>query len=378
MTAWSVPWDLTLRERLALLKEGTHRVAYFAPAPDSGSFRYRCYNMAQALNHGSTAVSASYFYLTDLQHLDNLADFADSLVIFRSPYDTDVDRVITRFRRAGKKVFFDVDDLIFDSRFAPLVTSNLNYKLFGKEIAAWFSFISNVGSALSLCDHVITTNSYIAERVKEFSGLPVSVVPNFINQEQRTISDKLFESRNLRTGPGLSLGYFSGSHSHAKDFAVAEKGVVDFLQESPSSTLTLLGHLDLTDELEKVKTQIVRKPFMDFVELQSAIADVDVSLSPLQSSPFTFSKSELKFFEAAVVGTVTVATPTPVFTQAINHEVSGYLSGASQWSEQLHAIAALTSTQRDSITRAARTSALQNYTGEALATTIEALFFDAK
>ena len=201
MTAWSVPWDLTLRERLALLKEGTHRVAYFAPAPDSGSFRYRCYNMAQALNHGSTAVSASYFYLTDLQHLDNLADFADSLVIFRSPYDTDVDRVITRFRRAGKKVFFDVDDLIFDSRFAPLVTSNLNYELFGKEIAAWFSFISTVGSALSLCDHVITTNSYIAERVKQFSGLPVSVVPNFINQEQRTISDKLFESRNLRTGP---------------------------------------------------------------------------------------------------------------------------------------------------------------------------------
>ena len=378
MTAWSIPWDLTLRERLALLKEGTHRVAYFAPAPDSGSFRYRCYNMAQALNHGSTAASASYFYLTDLQHLDNLADFADSLVIFRSPYDTDVDRVITRFRRAGKKVFFDVDDLIFDSRFAPLVTSNLNYKLFGKEIAAWFSFISNVGSALSLCDHVITTNSYIAERVKEFAGLPVSVVPNFINQEQRTVSDKLFESRNPKTGPGLYLGYFSGSHSHAKDFAVAEKGIVDFLQESPSSTLTLLGHLDLTDGLEKVKTQIVRKPFMNFMELQSAIADVDVSLSPLQSSPFTFSKSELKFFEAAVVGTVTVATPTPVFTQAIDHEVSGYLSGASQWSEQLHTIAALSSAERDSITREARTSALQNYTGEALATTIEALFVDAK
>jgi glycosyltransferase involved in cell wall biosynthesis len=334
--------------------------------------------MAQALNHGSTAASASYFYLTDLKHLDNLADFADSLVIFRSPYDTDVDRVITRFRRAGKKVFFDVDDLIFDSRFAPLVTSNLNYELFGKEIAAWFSFISNVGSALSLCDHVITTNSYIAERVKEFAGLPVSVVPNFINQEQRTVSDKLFEARNPKTGPGLSIGYFSGSHSHAKDFAVAEKGIVDFLQESPSSTLTLLGHFDLTDGLEKVRNQIVRKPFMNFMELQSAIADVDVSLSPLQSSPFTFSKSELKFFEAAVVGTVTVATPTPVFTQAINHEVSGYLSGASQWSEQLHTIAALTSAQRDSITREARTSALQNYTGEALATTIEALFFDAK
>jgi len=377
MTAVSPPWDLTLRERLALLKEGTHRVAYFAPAPDSGSFRYRCYNMTQALNHGSPAVSASYFFLTDLGHLDNLADFADSLVIFRSPYDTDVDRVITRFRRAGKKVFFDIDDLIFDSRFAPLVTSNLNYKLFGKEIAQWFSFISNVGSALSLCDHVITTNAYIAERVKEFANLPVSVIPNFLNQEQRAVSDTLFESRKVSPGPGLTLGYFSGSHSHAKDFAVAEKGVVDFLLASPSSTLTLLGHLDLTDELEKVQAQIVRKPFMNFVELQSAIAGVDVSLSPLQSSPFTFSKSELKFFEAAVVGTLTIATPTPVFVHAINHKVTGYLSGASQWGEQLLTIAALTPSQRDTITQQARTSALENYTGEALAPTIEAVFLDA-
>jgi len=116
---------------------------------------------------------------------------------------------------------------------------------------------------------------------------------------------------------------------------------------------------------------------MNFVELQSAIAGVDVSLSPLQSSPFTFSKSELKFFEAAVVGTLTIATPTPVFVHAINHKVTGYLSGASQWGEQLHTIAALTPSQRDTITQQARTSALENYTGEALAPTIEAVFLDA-
>ena len=61
--------------------------------------------MSQALNNGSKEVSASYFYLSDLQHIENLADYADSLVIFRTPYDTDVDRVMTRFRRAGKKVF---------------------------------------------------------------------------------------------------------------------------------------------------------------------------------------------------------------------------------------------------------------------------------
>ena len=151
--------------------------------------------MSQALNNGSKEVSASYFYLSDLQHIENLADYADSLVIFRTPYDTDVDRVMTRFRRAGKKVFFDIDDLVFDVRFAPLVTSNLNYKLFGKDIDQWFAFISNIGACLSLCDHVITTNSYIAQRLAEFVDLPVSVIPNFLNEEQLTVSAPLWESR---------------------------------------------------------------------------------------------------------------------------------------------------------------------------------------
>ena len=377
MTPSTTPWDLSLRERLALLKPHTHRVAYFAPKPDAASFRYRCYNMSQALNNGSKEVSASYFYLSDLQHIENLADYADSLVIFRTPYDTDVDRVMTRFRRAGKKVFFDIDDLVFDVRFAPLVTSNLNYKLFGKDIDQWFAFISNIGACLSLCDHVITTNSYIAQRVSEFVDLPVSVVPNFLNEEQLAVSGPLWESKTHTQEPGLSLGYFSGSHSHAKDFAVAEQGIIDFLRTSPASTLTLLGHLDITEELASLRSQIITKPFMSFLELQAAIAGVQVNLSPLQSSPFTFSKSELKFFEAAVVGTITVASPTPVFTDAIDHGVTGFLAGASSWQEQLDAISELHQNQKMNIIETARGRALARFTASAVIGDLEKILTPA-
>jgi len=374
MTSRSQPWDIPLRERLGLLKEGTHRVAYFAPKADSGSFRYRCYNMTQALNAGSKRVSTSYFFLTDLPHIDDLSDYADSLVVFRTPYDTDIDRVITRFRRGGGKVFFDIDDLVFDVRFAPLVTSNLNYKLFGKDIDQWFAFIANIGACLSLTDHVITTNTYIADRVKDFADLPVSVVPNFMNNEQIEASNTVWESRTTRKTAGLRLGYFSGSHSHAKDFAVAEKGVVDFLKGSPSSTLTVLGHLQLTPALSEVESQIRTRPFMNFIELQSAVADVDVALSPLQSSPFTFSKSELKFFESAAVGTLTLASPTPVFRGAFEHGVSGFLSGSSQWGQRLSEIEALPPEKRSDIVSTARTVALTRHTGAAQVPVLEELF----
>jgi glycosyltransferase involved in cell wall biosynthesis len=377
MTASPEPWNLSLRQRLAMLKEGTHRVAYFAPKPDAASFRYRCYNMSQALNTGSEDVSASYFFLSDLDHLDNLADLADSLVVFRTPYDTDVDRVMTRFRRAGKKVFFDIDDLVFDVKFAPLVTSNLNYKLWGKDIDQWFAFISNIGACLKLCDHVITTNSYLAERVTDFSGLPVSVIPNFVNEEQSAVSATVRGRKNGDERSGLKIGYFSGSHSHAKDFAVAQSGIIDFLARSPHSTLTLLGHLELPQELSDFGARIIKKPFMNFLELQGAIADVDVNLAPLQSSPFTFSKSELKFFEAALVRTLTIASPTPVFAQAISDGVNGFLAGASEWASQLQRASDLSGKDRKLVASRAHQFSEQTYTGAAARPALEKLFMGA-
>ena len=369
------PWDKSVRERLAMLTPDTHRVAYFAPKPDSASFRYRCYNTTQALNTHSTAVSASYFFLSDLAHIADLSEYADSLVVFRTPYDTDAHRLITQFVRAGKKVFFDIDDLVFDVAFAPLVTSNLNYKLWGKDIDQWFAFIANIGACMKLTDQVITTNSYIAERASEFSGLPVSVIPNFLNHEQLEVSAR--EREKNRPGAnrrGLSLGYFSGSHSHAKDFAVAADDIAQFLLSSPDSTLTVLGHLDLPQELERVSHQVIRQGFLSFIDLQSAVASVDVNVVPLQLSPFTFSKSELKYFEAAVVDTVTMATPTPLFSSIIEDGRNGFLAPAGQWAAKLHEVESLSHTQREAIIESARQHALSTYTPEAMAEELERLF----
>jgi glycosyltransferase involved in cell wall biosynthesis len=362
---------------MALLRKGTHRVAYFAPKPDAGSFRYRCYNTTQALNRHSSEVSASYFFLSDLAHISNLSDYADSLVVFRTPYDTDVHRVVSQFSRAGKSVFFDIDDLVFDVAFAPLVTSNLNYKLWGKDIDQWFAFIANIGATMKLSHHVITTNNFIADRVSDYSGLPVSVIPNFLNDEQLEVSEKIrARQKNATRVPGIALGYFSGSHSHTKDFAVASIAISNFLKSSPTSTLTVLGHLDLPTELEAVRSQVTRRPFMNFLELQHAIAAVDVNLVPLQLSPFTFSKSELKYFEAAAVETVTMATPTPLFASVIGDGVNGFLANTGQWERKLREFEMLEPDVRRGIARKAKVHSLAHYTPETIAPRLARLFVE--
>jgi glycosyltransferase involved in cell wall biosynthesis len=56
---------------------------------------------------------------------------------------------------------------------------------------------------------------------------------------------------------------------------------------------------------------------------------------PLQSNVFSNSKSELKYFEAAIVETPTLATPTYSFRLAIEDGVNGYLVDAYDWEDRI-------------------------------------------
>ena len=62
-----------------------------------------------------------------------------------------------------------------------------------------------------------------------------------------------------------------------------------------------------------------------------AIAETDINLAPLEpGNPFCEAKSELKFFEAAIVGVPTIASATEPFAAAIEDGVSGLLATDTQ------------------------------------------------
>ena len=368
-------WNHSLAQRLALLRKGTYRVAYLAPKPDLGTFRYRAFNPTEALKSSSTH-SASYFFYSDLALLDDLSSWADALVLVRAPYDQRLDSIYRQFRNVGKKVYFDIDDLVFDSRYATLVASNLGYELQEEELNQWSAFISNTGLALSRADEIITTNDYLAARIRDFVELPIHVVPNTFNSYQHTRSEAL----PVRTpGPqGLSLGYFSGSHSHVLDFGVVASALVAFLSHSPHSRLTVVGHLALPAELETFTERITRLPFMDFLELQQAICEVDVNIVPLQSSDFTSGKSELKYFEAGLVSTPTLASRTPVFEAAISEGKTGFLADSGTWLDRLHEIEGFSPERRQAVGEAARLDAHKRYSPESLVEHLTAVFGQEK
>ena len=52
---------------------------------------------------------------------------------------------------------------------------------------------------------------------------------------------------------------------------------------------------------------------------------------PLQKNKFTNCKSELKYFEAGIVETISCATPTYVYQENIKSGYNGFLCDQGQW-----------------------------------------------
>ena len=329
------PWLQPLAQRLRMLAAGRRRVAYFYERPDNSTFRYRVYNMAQVLNDQPGEVSASYFFLDDLAELEQIADVADMLVICRTRYDDRVAGLVTAFKSRGKKVLYDTDDLVFNVAYAHLLMSTLDVDPRDwREWDHWFAYTSRLGATLRLCDGAIGTNDFLAAQISEFAQIPAAVVPNFMNREQLELSDRLFAAKRTAL-PGESglrhLGYFSGSPSHNRDFAMAAPALETLLEEDPGLGVVVVGYIEPGPSLARFGDRVKKYPFQDFVNLQRLIGSVEFNLMPLQYNVFTNCKSELKYFEAAVVGTPSIASPTATYQAAIEHGRNGWLAQAHQW-----------------------------------------------
>lgn len=359
------PWLSSTQERLSLLARGERRVAYYYEEPNSSTFRYRAYNMAQLLNaQPGNHYAGSYFFRRDLVAMQDIVDRADVLVVCRSGYEHRLVRLMDRFARQGKPVLFDVDDLVIDTRHAHLLIGTLGLDKDDPHVwDDWFGMIARMRATLEHCDGVITTNPFLAERIRECTGKPVAVVPNFMNREQLAVSQRLWSAKQdggFASDPPVTLGYFSGTPSHRLDYALVEPAIARLMQRQPRLGLMLVGFIEPGPVLARFAARIQRQPFVDWIKLQQLVASVEVNLMPLQSNVFTDCKSPLKYFEAAAVGTVSVASPTVNHLACIDDGVNGCIARGHEWEERIDALLADPAAYRAMAERA-RADALQRH-----------------
>jgi glycosyltransferase involved in cell wall biosynthesis len=363
---YSDPWDIGFDERLGALRSGSPRIAYYYAEPDTSTFRYRVFNMIEALDKSNAGASSSWLTAADGVGALEAVESADTLVVCRAMYTPHIAAVIARAKALDKRVVFDVDDLVFDPRFTHLIMETLDQTVDEEGLMHWFGRIARLTETLRHCDYAIATTDYLADRIRDVHDIETSIVPNFLNRAQLEVSERVMKEK-IATGFArdgrIHLGYFSGTPTHNRDFAIIEPAVARLLDDDPRIHLLVVGFLDLGEHLLRHRHRVQMLPLQDFLNLQRLMGQVEINLVPLQDNEFTNCKSELKYFEAAVVGTVTVASPTYAFRRAISHGATGFLARSFEWEPMLrHAIEKLDDLPR--IAQAAAEDAVVRYAPE--------------
>lgn len=98
----------------------------------------------------------------------------------------------------------------------------------------------------------------------------------------------------------------------------------------------IAGILDIPEEFKEFKDRVIAHPFMNWKELPSLIAEMDINLAPIEESIFNEAKSENKWVEAALVRVPTIASKVGAFDRMIENGKTGVLCTSNEeWYTQL-------------------------------------------
>ena len=338
------PWDVPFDVRRSWLEGADRTIAYLYELEDTSTFRYRVFNMVEALRADvGGAMTASWFTSRDFRIDQSFIDRSDVLVICRTRYDDAVARLVERARARGVTVLFDIDDLVIDPTYihfimdalgvSPDVEQNWDY---------WFAYVGRLRATLDLCDGAIATTRTLADHVGQVTGdLPCDVIPNFLNRRQTEVSDvvrAIKRSNRYERDGRVLMGFLSGSPTHRRDFELASPALAAAMGRHRDLDLRIVGFVELNDHLAPFVDRIERVPLQDYFNLQRVAAECEVCIVPLVMNSFNACKSELKFFEAGIVGCPVLASPTPSYAGAITDGIDGFLAMPHSWHERIEAV----------------------------------------
>lgn len=253
-----------------------------------------------------------------------------SIVIYRSSLYRQTEEIVKRAHKYHKKVFYDIDDYIFNYT----GIRNLGF-LSGEDYVDFEAYTVGIRKSMDLCDAYIVSTENLRKAVeKDFPGKEVVVNRNVASLEMLTISKGI--EKEYYGDEKIVLGYFSGSKTHDADFQRIKNVILDIMAQDARVHLLIGGQIELPSEFNKVYERIERFAFVDWRKLPALIAKADINLMPLEDTFFHACKSENKWMEAALVHVPTIASRNSELELAIEDGVNGYLcNNEEDWRKKM-------------------------------------------
>ena len=307
------------------------RVVLVSGEPHTPGHQYRVVRLAEAIDRlgGRTTVldvdeaaGARVGELTD----------SDAVILWRTTWSAEIRTIFRRAWQSGAAVIFDVDDLMVDPDMATLDTID-GIRTQGLTEDAVRGMYSLVRRCAETADACICTTEELATPLRRM-GKITHVVPNGFDDETYVRSRLAVRRQASGVSDGLCrIGYASGSRTHQRDFATMAEPVAEVMRAHAHTRLVLFRNAFDLDEFpmfDDLRDQIEWRDIVPLADLPAELARLDVNLAPLEvGNPFCEAKSDLKYFEAALVDVPTVASPTGPFRRAIDHGVTGFLADSA-------------------------------------------------
>lgn len=315
--------------------------------------RYRVLNKAEQLRKHGFEVKVTN--LSDFQL--SMAQNASHIIIYRSPISPELLRLCHLAKDYGKPVFFDIDDLVFDT----VYTDQLSYTqgLNPVEKGNYDAGVRNYGYMLENCDGAITSTNQLQEELKKYQST-VLLNRNLASDELISISSQSLKDYS-QVSDVVKIGYFSGSISHNENFELIKPAIKQLLKKYSNVQLHIVGILDIPKDMKPFGNQIVTHDYVDWDKLPALISEVDINLAPLVDSIFNRAKSEIKWIEAALVKVPTVASKIGAFSDMVIDGETGLLATDDQWFDKLEALV-LAPESRQKLAESAYRAVLENCT----------------
>lgn len=310
------------------------RSVCFIVGIDGAPLRYRTLLPAEAL--ALVGVSSEVRWYRD-PDVSTVALAADAVVLYRVPATVEVLDLVERVRERGRPVLFDVDDLIFDPDLASEIPA-LGL-LPPDEAALWLEGVRRYRTTMEASDVFVGSTRALTEHAaKVVEDLPVERFENGIGVVVAQVAEQAL--RRPRSPGAIRLGYFSGTTTHDDDWKMVAPAIAEVLARHPAVELWLGGHVPETAPLAPFEHRVRRLGFVAWPRLIGLLRDVDVNLAPLElGSRFNEAKSAIKWLEAALVATPTVASSTEPFRDAVRDGATGLLASTPEdWTAAVEAL----------------------------------------
>lgn len=307
----------------------------FVVGIDGAPLRYRAHLAAEGLALHGVETHVRHYRHPEVQEL---AFQVDAVVVYRAPATHQLLGLLERLKRERPEVpiVFDVDDLIFDPDLADEIPA---LKVLPPDDAAlWLQGVQRYRTTMEACDAYVGSTQQLVDHAAAVTGLPSFRWDNGVGTILGRRSDAALR-RPRRPGP-LRVGYLSGTTTHDRDWAQVEGAVLEVLRQHDDVELWLGGHLNPSPAVQELGERLHRLPMVDWRELPEVLRDLDVNLAPLEPlGRFNEAKSAIKWLEAALCATPTIASPTQPFVEVIEHGTNGFLAAEPrEWAEALRTL----------------------------------------